>query len=102
MIATERENHMKITDNDPDTFDLAIKMNHMKMQICTNCGKEFMYMKRLSKHIDKEPIQKTKYNCDQCGKEYQNSGHLMRHMKTHIDIYLCPKCSDKFYNKNKT
>ena len=99
MIATERENDMSITDYDPDTVDLPTNMNHKKKQACTRCGKEFLYVKRLSEHMEKEHLQETIYDCDQCGKEYQTKGHLRRHIKTHTDIYMCPNCPEKFSKK---
>ena len=74
-------------------------MNYKKKQACTKCGKEFLYVKRLSEHIEKEHIQETKYNCDLCAKEYQSKGHLRRHIKAHEDTYLCPNCPEKFSKK---
>jgi len=70
---------------------------------CAQCGKKFLYMKRLNAHQLKGSCNQGVYECSQCKIKLKNARSLQRHVKNIHEKprYQCVECS-KLFPTNKT
>ena len=69
---------------------------------CEVCGKGLNNLWNYRGHINKHS-EKIKEKCDTCGKLFTYRTSLLTHKKRCgepvVDVYICPACGVKFYNK---
>ncbi len=69
---------------------------------CTDCGKKFVYLSKLRKHVITYEETPVMYKCDcaGCSSEFSHHRDLRRHMEKHdSEEHVCPDCGNKFKEK---
>ncbi|XP_077966737.1 uncharacterized protein LOC120343354 isoform X2 [Styela clava] len=69
-------------------------------EICTVCGKAFINIHRLQRHMLTHTTENRKFKCEECGKAFKYKHHLTEHHRIHSGEkpYECPNptCSKRF------
>merc|ERR1719410_122020 len=71
---------------------------------CTQCGKEFGKMSKLTQHMKTHsPEAHYKHPCDICGKKFTRPQHVIRHKLLHTGEkpHACPNCDKSFAREDK-
>lgn len=69
-------------------------------EVCNICGKAFINLHRLQRHMLTHTTSNRKFKCDECGKAFKYKHHLKEHQRIHSGEkpYECPNptCSKRF------